>query len=416
MVCIPFIYFYVGLRPLEIFKDAYEYNTLATHIITAQGYSLTGTTFTDIREPGYPLFVAGVYALFGVQNTLALEVVQTLLLSMLALLVYHLFARVGARRIGYLAGFVVTLLPSYGLYAHKLGTELLFTLLLGLILYLAMRIAERTDASLYWWIALGLVTGYATLVRVQLLLLLPVLLVGTMILHRSVWKRALRNASIAAIMCSMVVGSWVGYVHAHKGTWAITEGRQERALYIRAVRAQLSYHDLSRYAVAWVHRSLVGGQDNNPFLDANEYHQIDDIDYAHKATSTEAIAALKQWSIASIVGHPGHYLYGNLIEVMKLTYIEHDYSESINKYIRAAQYVFIYGLFFIGIVMLLCRHRERDMLLVAGISLIIIGYTIAVLTPFDTIPRYNTPFLFLYLMIGWTGVATYLRRRTAPNR
>ncbi len=77
--------------------------------------------------------------------------------------------------------------------------------------------------------------------------------------------------------------------------------------------------------------------------------------YAHYgiiASTSASVASVKKQSIAAIFANPGHYLYGNLIEAVKLVYIEHDYSDFMNKYLRAAIYVFVYSLFIYGVFQL----------------------------------------------------------------
>src|SRR3569623_1986173 len=72
----PFIYFFIGLPAPSLGSDAAGYSAYATNLIEGNGNSLDGSTFSNFREPGYPLLLAGTYALFGNENTLPIVILQ----------------------------------------------------------------------------------------------------------------------------------------------------------------------------------------------------------------------------------------------------------------------------------------------------------------------------------------------------
>jgi 4-amino-4-deoxy-L-arabinose transferase-like glycosyltransferase len=88
------------------------------------------------REPGYALFVAGCYAVFG-RDALAVRLVQAVLGALLCLVVYALVGDLAAgRRAGRLAAFAVALDPWSALFSILVLTECLYTLLLWVALLL----------------------------------------------------------------------------------------------------------------------------------------------------------------------------------------------------------------------------------------------------------------------------------------
>lgn len=398
----PLFFFFIGI-PLSIEKDSAGYDAYATNMVLGHGYSINGSTFSTLREPGYPFFVSVIYKVFGVHNFFAVFAVQTILLGLLGILVYRLFARWGKEYVGLIAGLATSTLPSYGLYAHIMGTELLYTFILGLIFYLTLRVAiQKGSSPWYVYVLLGLLLGCGTLVRVQLILFLPFLLVCYVLFFGFLVKETALKILAGCFIFLVVIGSWMLYVHRNTGQYAITTGRAELALYTRAVRAKLSYSDISKYGFEWIKRSIVGGYDPT-FLYNNEYHKLQ-LDYGAMATTAAAVATIKKQSIATVLHNPGHYLYGNLIEVIKLTWIEHDYSDFLNRNVRAGMYVLVYGLFLFGIVQLWRKGCASGLAQASMLALLFIAYNILSLTPFDTIPRYNTPYLFFYLFIGFVGI------------
>lgn len=410
LLVVPELFFFVGIPPASLQKDAGSYDAYATNIISGNGYSIDGTTFSTLREPGYPFFLAAAYEFFGAHNVLAVFILQTILLGLAAYLLYRVFLSLGEEYLGYAAGLSTVILPSYGLYAHTIGTELLFMFFLSAIFYLCVYIfSTKGDVSWQWYALLGLLMGYATLVRVQLIFFFPFLVLCFIVFVRPCAWKALQKVALASVLFMVVIGSWMLFVHQQTGKYTITSGRPEVVLYMRAVRAQLSYTQLTTYAYDWLRRSITGGV-GTPFLMDNEFKKLGE-DYNHLATTTAAVTTIKKQNIATLIENPGHYIYGNLIEAIKLAWIEHDYSNFLNRYVRAGMYLVVYGLFLFGIVQLLYKKRERGITAVSMLALLFIAYNYLILTTFDTIPRYNTPYLFLYMLIGFAGIALWNRRK-----
>ena len=412
----PLVFFLLQF-PTSFGGDSSSYSQYATNLLAGRGYSILveGIPTSNFREPVYPFLLAGLYAAFGVENLFPVVVVQSVMLGAAALLVAFLFIRLGKNNLGYLAGFAVALLPSYGLYAHTIGTELPFMFVLMLLFALSVLIAERKEATSWkMWLLLGLLCGIGTLLRSQMLFFLPFLLCAyaayTAFKHM---PRLLLGAAVALAAFIVVVGSWSAYLHAETGSFSLTGIRPEMALYIRAHRAELSYRDLTQYAHDWVVRSLSGGAETK-LLGANEYHTLQ-LEYRDTVLLAGKVEEVKKENIATILAHPGQYAYGNLIEVVKLAYIEHDYSDFLNKYVRALEYVFIYGFFLMGVALLCIKKGNKEERILALLSIVFIAYNFLVLTPFDTIPRYNTPYLAFYLIVGFVGLSLLLRVRQLPT-
>ncbi len=413
IVIAPFFYFAIGLRYQDIASDAASYAGYATSLASGHGYTFTDAAFTNLREPGYPLFLAMIFVLFGIGNYTAVYIVQSFLLGLLGLIISLIFAKFGYKKIGYFGGFLIGLLPSFGLYTHTVGSELLFAVLLGLIFYFCVKIVlAEQDLPHRYYALLGFIFGFTSLVRVQLLFFIFIL-GGCYLLffHKSVY-RIVSKIALMCVVFLMVVSSWVAVVHHYTGHYSITEGRQGLSYYIRADRAEMSYKDLSKYTYEWFKRSLTGGEFDE-FLYSHEYNKLG-LEYWSKATNPESTKAVTQESISRIKNNLGHFAYGNIIEIAKTLYIEHDYSNTINKYVRAAMYLVVYGLFIIGVFFLVKTRKNlayRSERILAGISALAITYNLIILSSFDSIPRYNTPYLPFFIIIGLSGIAIYSKQR-----
>lgn len=403
VLAVPMLYFFIGIPAPILEKDAGQYYAYAMNIAQGHGFTMDGTHFSNFREPGYPYFIAALFLVFGIGNIFAVLFAQTVLLGVLGFFVYRAFASIGERRIGYVAGLCTALLPSYGLNAHFVATELPFAFLLGAIFLSGADIIIKRREWWGWYALFGLLCGSATLVRTQFALFLPFLIVVALLVPRFRSWHFLRHALVALCFFAVPIGSWIAAVHQQNGTYAITTGRPEVSLYARAVHAQMSYAGLTHYMVAWIRRSVTGGE-GDAVLDDGPLG----VQWGKMATTTAATEAIKKWSIATILANPGHYLYDSLTQTIRLFYIEHDYSDSLNRYVRAGIYLFIYGFFFFGLSEVWrARKNVTDGVTLALLSMLFILYNTLVLIPFFAIPRYNTPYLFLFLITGFSGIALY---------
>src|SRR5689334_13730974 len=125
-----------------------------------------------IRLPGYPLFLAGVYKIFGHGNNTAVRVVQALidtLTCVLIALVAFAWAVADERRhrAAVVAFALAAVCPFTAIYVATVLTEVL-TNFLAVAMVLAVTWAfKATDLkrSLAWWGVSGLIVGLAVLFR-----------------------------------------------------------------------------------------------------------------------------------------------------------------------------------------------------------------------------------------------------------
>ncbi len=403
-----------GLGHVRTWDDASGYNAIAVNIAEHGFYSLDGVQFTDFREPGYPTFVAIIYKIFGSENFLAVCYIQTLLLGILGYVVYRIFSDYTEDGLGIAAGIFVSAWPSYGYYANEIGTEFLFAFLLGCIFFIAVKILRTTVRLQWsWFIVLGTLCAMATLVRVQLLLFLPFLIICLMLLNHTLQLDIFKKALISFAIFVMIVGGWGLYVWANTGHFAITEGRQGSVFNTRAVRSQLGYGELTEYAFQWIERSISGGA-RFPMVDKFEQKPLN-LQYVAIATTSEMAAQIRAENIRMIRSNTGHYLYGNLIEIMKMLYIEHDYSDSQSRYFRPFLYVVLYTFFLFGLYQLARNWRVKDMRILAVLAIFFPIYNLGILSFLDTIPRFNTPYLMFYIIVGFVGIVLFKRAHGRPQ-
>jgi 4-amino-4-deoxy-L-arabinose transferase-like glycosyltransferase len=158
--------------PQPVEGDAVLYDQLATSLVNGYGFSKgMGEPQTAVRGPGYPLFVAGFYALFG-HHVLPVYLTQ-ILLDVWTLLLLYRFALgiIGHARGALIAAACYALYPPFIQQAISLYSETLYGLLLLASLWAFWQATRR--GQLRWFAFCGLLLGVTTLVR-PVTLLFPV--------------------------------------------------------------------------------------------------------------------------------------------------------------------------------------------------------------------------------------------------
>jgi 4-amino-4-deoxy-L-arabinose transferase-like glycosyltransferase len=141
--------------------DGEHYSRLATGLLEHGTYLNDRGRPSAYWPPGYPLFMAAVYALFGV-NIVAVRVVQCLVGAATVALVHRIARRVLDRSGAWLAALATALYP---LFIYSAGADMPVTLQIALIaggVLLTLVAVERNSARAA--LGAGLLGAWATLV------------------------------------------------------------------------------------------------------------------------------------------------------------------------------------------------------------------------------------------------------------
>ena len=382
--------------------DSEQYNLYAKNIALGNGYTpdSEGKGFSIYREPSYPLFLSLIYKIFGVENFKAVKIAQVILLATTAFIVFKTFKLFNFAKTGLIAGFVFAFLPLYAYQANLLQSELWTIFLLISSFFLILKILEK-DGTVKHYILLGVIFALLGLTRVHTLLM-PLIFAGIFY-----WKgESLKYISVSLAIVIITVLLWMTYVYSNIGTFAITKGRGELHLYTRSIRATLPYNQQIHYFVSWIKRSALNGASNeilekyDPWPLTRQYGAL----VSEGRTEDE----LREESIARIKQNLGRYLFGNPMEIIKMMFVEHLFppvSPLLNRTVRVVIYLIIYLTFISGAASSFMFSKNKQLRALMYIGFIYIAYNWIVLSFFDVIPRFNTPYLGLYLMIGIAGLA-----------
>jgi 4-amino-4-deoxy-L-arabinose transferase-like glycosyltransferase len=201
--------FFILKFPVQDSGDAPFYIELAWNWLKkgVYGFPIGGhLTPVDMRVPGYPAFLAAIFAFFG-QSPRAVMVAQAIVDMATCFLVALLAARLArpeSRQRVALAGlWLAALCPFTANYTSVVLTETLVIFLTTLALLVLLEAYAATSAleassGLSRWFLGGLVAGFGTLVRPETPLLL--LAVGLTVMAKwgrpTEWKRLIRAGAL----------------------------------------------------------------------------------------------------------------------------------------------------------------------------------------------------------------------------
>ena len=193
--------------------DALMYGDLAHNIVAHHVYGISGAVIqpTLIRLPGYPLFLAACFAVFGAGNYGAVVVVQMLVDLAGCALLGMLAERLAGRRAGLAAIWLAALCPFTANYSVVVLAETLSVF----CVVVALLALERWDAlsrAWGWVVVLGCALSGAVLLRpdegILAAAIVPVMLwVGVRKSGLGVGKR-IAPAVVAALLVGLPLLLW----------------------------------------------------------------------------------------------------------------------------------------------------------------------------------------------------------------
>jgi len=190
------------------FDDSVFYHNVAVTLVRQHEFSSPYSGLPTAQwPPGYSLFLAGIYWLFGPTLTGA-RVANMVLGAGTAALVYLLGLRLFERRTARLASLLAAVFPDQIFFVSVLYSEILFTFMFVLgLLFIVLAVRCPVGERRWWLLGLGLLTGGAALVRGQGLFLPPMAFVAWKLLGVP-WTRALTWTAAVAVLAAAVILPW----------------------------------------------------------------------------------------------------------------------------------------------------------------------------------------------------------------
>jgi len=192
------------------------WNWLKNHVY---GFPVHGVlTPVDMRTPGYPAFLAVIFAVAG-QSTravmLAQAVVDAATCSLIAFIAACLAPAERRRRVFVAAFWLAALCPFTANYTAVVLTETLVTFLTALVILVLLETelasnGRRVTFLLSPWLLAGIITGFGTLVRPEtpLVLFAAGLVLGVKWWRARDWEKLLRAGILMGIGVMLPLVPW----------------------------------------------------------------------------------------------------------------------------------------------------------------------------------------------------------------
>lgn len=199
-----------------------DYDRLALSIANGEGYRLgPALGETMLREPGYPLFLAGVFSLLG-YSIEAARAANLLLAGLAAVLLWLLARRIAPDPlVGAVAVALFLLHPAMLVAEARGGVEVLFIAAVLGFLLLLYRALDADRAMLF--LASGLTLGVAIMIR-STPLLFPLVLTPCLLLAAPAGTRIRRlgQCTLLALGAAAVMSPWIVRNYALSGHFVPT--------------------------------------------------------------------------------------------------------------------------------------------------------------------------------------------------
>jgi hypothetical protein len=205
----------------------------------------------DMRVPGYPAFLAGVYAVFGRSSraVMLVQAVVDLMTCVLTAMIAATIAPVPSKtRVARVALWLAALCPFTANYSAAVLTEALatfFTTLAALVFVMALERASTNSSNqppnkgtsfsdAGWWLLIGTLVGLCTLVRPET----PLLLLAAGLTLAVYWRRRQDWSKLFLAVAWMSVGLIIPLT-----PWAARNARTMGRVEFLAPRYAESYGD-----------------------------------------------------------------------------------------------------------------------------------------------------------------------------
>lgn len=362
-----------------------------------------------LRTPGYPVFIAAVWRIFGESNT-AVLLVQVALSGLTDFLAYLLAARMWSVPVGLLAALLIALDPLQSTTAAALLTESLAALLLMVVAAVGFAAFSEKRARPGLWALLGLAIAVATLVR-PVTYYLP-LLVVLLLLVRHVRRRS-RLPDLAKMLAAFLVplvlllGGWQLRNHERVDSWRIS-GIEAKNLY------------LFRAA------GVVARNSDSSFADTQ--HQLR-VEFGRLGTESQGsyYGRMYRTGLHIVASHPVDAIIGTIdglwselfsVKLKILSHIGLD-SDSFTRGVAVVLLVAFYAVCVYGMVLVV--RRRRDLLahaFVAGVAFYVLLASAGPEALGGRGERFRAPIvpiLILYAAGGAWALYTSVRRKSSER-
>ncbi len=387
-----------SLPPERLFgDDANQYHQTAVHLSQQLFFSFDGMTPYAYREPGYSVFLASIYRIFGIGNASAIFLSQAVILLIAAVLFSSRLKTIGLQDTT--SDVFLALLLLFPATFHTIFFVMRECFVLSLMLFLSTAFLEfRRVQSWKMAIAIGIMIAAIQLTYLSFFFL-PLLFLLLTFVYR--WKWRFLSALVA--LPFLLTMLWGARNYQADGQFRIIDSARTSVMwYVRGEQAEnISFFEAPKCLWAeYISRDWTG------LSDACSFNGLMHRRWPDSTMITDAETAARSGK-AKILTHFPNYVAFSLWEVVEL------HLPYVNGWGAVYNSLAVLGsvVLYIGFLFALPALRRKELLF----FWLVIGYTIGVFVLTDATPRYLMPIIFCYAVlsaVGYVDFFSWVRKRS----
>lgn len=384
---------------VEQTNDLYKFADLAKNVLAGNGFRYTGSPLTIRRGPGYPFFIAFLYAIFGVHQ-IVIQLAQCLLAAGTATLAFETARRVFSVRAAWIAAVLVALHPMVMRYVPDIQVEELLTFLYTLTVYRSLRLLERDTWLNGLWV--GLAAGASAMVKAVTLpyaALFMIAYLGWRRVREGSWSgtaRALVPIVAMGIGMAVVILPWTYRNYEVTGRFVLVSGNASGEFLRGYVFAQERYY-LLRDKPYEVGENEANNMQRELFAKKGLVWERDE-------TETERVQneAFKE----KLAKDPGAFVRKFFIGLAMFWYVV---TTRLNSLVVGALAL---GGWIFTVVAWLRGHPKKDLFLFVLLPIVTLNLTYAAVL---ALGRYSAPCIPVLMVLAAGGIASLFERHATSS-
>lgn len=195
-------------QPLNPGGDEIFYDKIALNILEGRHFCQGFEELCIEPQPLYPLFLAGIFSIFG-HNCDAVRLIQIILFALTAVLVFLLAKDLFIRKVAIYSGLLVALFYPLANYSGRLYRGVFFAFLLVLFIYCLSQIYFNQKKK--WFVFSGITSGLVMLTNAITYFLPLLIIVNFLIIYRKRFfsKKILISSFLFLFSLTTVLAPWL---------------------------------------------------------------------------------------------------------------------------------------------------------------------------------------------------------------
>ena len=208
-IAIRFVYVHPFINSMPATYDGMIFDDVATNVIEHGQFRLSPDSpekkvFYSVKEgfswrpPVYPLFLAGIYKIFG-HNFASVRIIEILIAGLTVFLVYFTGKKFFNAKTGLLASLIIVLYPPFIQFSGYFMRENILVFFMMPLLYYLLKISFNEKISYMDFLVTGVILGLTALLRTVVIVYAPLFILAFLFMRGKRFLNYVKPLTIAII-------------------------------------------------------------------------------------------------------------------------------------------------------------------------------------------------------------------------